>query len=543
MNIPDRHTASRSCRAATIALISLSTLFAACSDEWDNHYSPELGNANQTLMQIIEEDASLSDFASLLKQTHLYNNARATSVTYADLLNADQTLTVWAPVNGTFRIDSLLDLCKTPQGDSLVSRQFVQNYISHNLYSIGKNTSDRVLLLNDKHTELTPTSFGHASYLAGKYNCKAKNGMLHTLASSVPFAYNIYENFTTPGRNPHIGDFLSLYERLELDEERSIQSGLIDGQKVYSDSVLIRRNPFFNILGMINSEDSNYIALIPSEKIWKPAVEEALPYFNYGSVAKADSIQRYWAYRMLLQDLIYNRNMQHLSDSAYSTSYNRWANPDRHVYYKPLSPGGILSSTFVEDTMACSNGVAYNLKAWPFTPEQIYFWPVKEEGESASSITNYSDCTLEYRSSGADSISNHGYLRLVPKTSSSNWTAKFQVGNTLAGTYDICVILLPKTVYNTASRDFKPNKFKATLSYTDAEGRVRTQAFANEITNNPYRVDTVKIGTFTFPVCNYQQQETTVSLQLECSIQRRETAYSRDMYLDCIYLKPNRPKE
>ena len=59
-----------------------------------------------------------------------------------------------------------------------------------------------------------------------------------------------------------------------------------------------------------------------------------------------------------------------------------------------------------------------------------------------------------------------------------------------------------------------------------------------EMTNNPYCVDTVVIGRFTFPVCNYQQQDATVSLQLKCSIANRQTSYSRDMYLDCIYLKP-----
>ena len=62
--------------------------------------------------------------------------------------------------------------------------------------------------------------------------------------------------------------------------------------------------------------------------------------------------------------------------------------------------------------------------------------------------------------------------------------------------------------------------------------------FDDEFSNNPYQTDSVLIGQFTFPTCNYQQQETTVSLQLKCSITNRQTNFSREMFLDCIYLKP-----
>ena len=72
----------------------------------------------------------------------------------------------------------------------------------------------------------------------------------------------------------------------------------------------------------------------------------------------------------------------------------------------------------------------------------------------------------------------------------------------------------------------------------DAEGKQQTQNYDTEMTNNPYKADTVLVGRFTFPTCNYQQTDATVSLQLQCSITRRQTDYSREMFLDCIYLKP-----
>ena len=126
----------------------------------------------------------------------------------------------------------------------------------------------------------------------------------------------------------------------------------------------------------------------------------------------------------------------------------------------------------------------------------------------------------------------------MPRNSTSNWTATFEVRNTLSGTYDIFAVVLPKTVYQANSRDTKPNKFKATLTYVDEEGNQKTEKYNTEMTNSGIRVDSILIGRFTFPTCNYQQQEATVSLQLQCSITNRQTQYSREMFLDCIYLRP-----
>ena len=44
-------------------------------------------------------------------------------------------------------------------------------------------------------------------------------------------------------------------------------------------------------------------------------------------------------------------------------------------------------------------------------------------------------------------------------------------------------------------------------------------------------------------ICNFDQNEVKVTLKLQCSILARETSrYSREMYLDCIYLRPRTSK-
>ena len=524
--------------AGALVLAVASQGIVGCSDSWNEHYDMADANGTESLLQLVENNPQLSDFLSLLKATHTYNNNHRTSVTYADLLNADQTLTVWAPVNGTFNIDSLLALCQTEQGDSTVGQHFVMNHIAHNLYNMNVATKEDVKMLNDKYLKLNSKALYNASVLPNEYNLPATNGLLHIIDDDAQYTYNIYEGLTSMSEFSYIGKFLSHYEKQELDENLSIQAGIVDGKKVYSDSVMVKENILFRVFDRIMSEDSTFAMLVPDQQTWQPVYEEASRYFNFGSVEKADSLTEYWTNVSLIRDLIFNRNVQRSEkDSIFTTSVNAAEWP-YHVYYKPFEAGGLMDPANIKDSLLCSNGYIYRIKQWPFTAEDLYFHPIVVQGEREANLTSYKDCTLNYRSAIGDSISGNGYVDIVPRTSTSNWTATFEIRNTLSGTYDICAVILPKTVYLANSRDFKQNKFKATLNYVDEQGEDRSINYDTEMTNNPYCVDTVLIGRFTFPVCNYQQPDATVSLQLQCSITNRQTTYSREMFLDCIYLKP-----
>ena len=509
-----------------------------CADSWDDHYGMESANGTSSLLELVAGNENLTDFLSLLKKTHVYNNNHRTKVTFADLLNADQALTVWAPVNGTFNCDSLLELCQTEKGDSVVGQHFVMNHIAHNLYNMNVQTGEDVRMLNDKFLPLTPTSIYNATVLENRYNLPAKNGLLHMVDDDAQYTYNIYEGVTSLDEFSHIGNFLAHYEKQELDERRSIVAGLEDGKKVYSDSVMVKENALFRVFDQIMSEDSTYAMLMPSAETWQPEYEKARKYFNYGSIEKADSIGEYWTNVSLIRDLIVNRNVQRSEvDSMFTTSYTNRDWP-YHVYYKPFEAGGLMDPANIKDSLLCSNGYIYRVKQWPFRPADIYYRPIEVQGEREANLLEYKDCTFNYRAAIGDTISGNAYLDIVPKTGTSNWTATFEVRNTLSGTYDICAVILPKTVYLANSRDFKPNKFKATLTYVDENGEQKVEKFDTEQKNNAYVVDTVVIGRFTFPTCNYQQTDATVRLELECSITRRETSYSREMFLDCILLKP-----
>jgi hypothetical protein len=87
-----------------------------------------------------------------------------------------------------------------------------------------------------------------------------------------------------------------------------------------------------------------------------------------------------------------------------------------------------------------------------------------------------------------------------------------------------------------------PCKFKATISYIDEKNQTQTFSCGNnkQFQSDPERIDTIVLAeAFHFPVCNYDQNKLAVSIKLTCSILPRETTrYSREMLLDCIYLRP-----
>lgn len=523
---------------AVLCLAAVSQGFQSCSDTWSDHFDMEGTNGNATLLQLVENNPQLSDFHAVLKATHVYNNNHRTGVAFADLLGSDQTLTVWAPVNGSFNVDSLLELCQTEKGDSAVGLHFVMNHVAHNLYNMNVETNEQVKMLNNKFLLLGAKTLNEASVKENNYNLPATNGLLHVVDAEVPFAYNIYEGLTTMEEFSHIGDFLSHFERQELDEEQSIQAGLVDGRKVYSDSVMVKDNALFRVFDQIMSEDSVFAMLAPNRSTWETVYQEAKKYFNYGGMEKADSVSEYWTCVSLARDLIFNRRMQRSEkDSIFSTSYTPLEWP-YHVFYKPYEAGGLMDMNNIKDSLQCSNGIIYRLKKWPFTPEDLYFRPVVVQGEREASIIDYKDCTFNYRAAIGDSISGNGYVDIVPRSSTSNWTVTYEVGGTLSGTYDLYAVVLPKTVYLSNSRDTKPNKWKTTVTYVDEVGKTQTVMFPDEVESDGIHVDTVKLGRVTLPVCSYGQQDATLNVQLRCYVTSRQTSYSREMFLDCIYLKP-----
>ena len=535
-----KHTLNAACRLCCGGAAALAAL-TACAD-WDDHYDATAGTGSElTLWQTMKQQPQLSDFCQVLEQTKVFRQHRKTATSYAQLLDGGQSFTVLAPVNGTFNRDSLLQLVQTAVGDSAVEQNFVLNHLSRtNVSVVGQMQEMR--LANTKFTSIGQSLVGGVGVATA--NQRTHNGTLHILNGCLPYNQNIYERLTTLPQFAALGQFLRSYDEDDFDENASLSSGMVDGVPVYVDSVVIERNRFLEGIGLLADEDSSYVAVVPSAEGWQSAYEEALAHFVYDeTVSRRDSLQLYWTHRGLMDDAVFSLTTQTSpTDSLVSAHYDR-LRPEYHVFYKPYSEGILSRATTVYE---CSNGKLYQTAQWPFTPEQTYFRVLKAEGEDVPLILDYNYCSYSKRTFSADSVSQSGYLDIVPATGTSNWNVTFKLENTLAGTYDICAVILPKSVYNTTAPDVRPCKFKAQVNYVDLEGNEKSYDCGNTaFQSDPLRVDTVVLASaFTFPACNYGQVNTKVSLRLTCNILARETSrYAREMYLDCIYLRPSKKEE
>ncbi len=520
----------------------------ACTD-WDDHYESSAdGGSNATLWEQLQANPQLSDFCEVLGKTELFRMHRKTGVTYAQLLGSGQAFTVIAPVNGTFNKDSLLRLIETAQGDSMVEKSFVFNHLSRLITSM-KTTPQTLHLLNGKMVGMTESTIQGVSILTP--NQRALNGVCHVASRALPYGFNIYEALCDDPDVSAVGANLRQYEWDEFDPDASVSSGIVEGVPVYVDSVVYEHNRMLDAIGYLGSEDSVYWAVAPNSEVWNKVWEETSKYFVYdASYQKGDSLQRYWTNRALLDDAVFNMTDQRTTtDSLVSVPYLNWrkgyvaGKPVYHVYYKPFEPGGIL---YGAQPVQCSNGILYKAPQWPFTPEETYFKQIWTEGEGYNVVISDKLCRYASIRQVADSISENSFLQIIPSNNTANWEITFRLSNVLSGDYDVCAIILPQTVINPDATNLRPCKFKATINYVDLDGKEQSYDCENtQFQSNAERVDTVVLApAFHFPTTNYNQTSDKVSLKINCSITARENArFSREMLLDCIYLRPRTTKD
>ena len=519
--------------------------FTACSD-WNDHYEGAADAAEgATLWEQLKANPQLSDFCDVLEQTKVYRMHKKTPVSYADLLNGGQSFTVLAPVDGTFNKDSLLQLVQTVVGDSAVEKSFVQNHLTRSLVSSTPDAS-KMLMLNMKNMMMANGMVDDTPVTVA--NTKSSNGILHVMQHALPYKHNILEILCDHSQLKDIGANIRSFNEDIFDPTSSVSNGVIDGVPIYVDSVVYERNRLLENIGLLDAEDSTYLVVVPTTDGWKKVYNETAQYFNYdNSIEKRDSLQQYYTMRALLEDAVFNMTDQKSpNDSLISVPYIHTTQSFEkgkkvyHVFQKPFEEGGIL---YGAQKVQCSNGWVYTTPEWSFKPTDTFFKEIRTEGESTWMITQERDCSYNSRRQLADSISSGSYLQIIPRTGTSNWELTFRISNTLSGDYDICAVILPQSVAGLSST--KPCKFKATINYVDENNTPQSFNCGNtQFESDPSRVDTIVVAeAFHFPTCNFDQNEVKVTLKLQCSILARETSrYSREMYLDCIYLRPRTSK-
>ncbi len=549
----------------------------ACSDEWDDHYATGNnveGMLNTSLWDAIQKDGNLSNFASVVKATG-----------YDKSLASSQVFTVFAPTNDCFSAEeaqALIQAYNAEKGkvndeNNTTIKEFIQNHIALFNHSVSASKNDSIVMMNGKHAVLTSSTIGNSRLLTT--NQHYSNGVLFTVGNQMEFFPNVFEYIR---KNPELDSLRSFFYnsrfyRSEFQPYLSVPGGIVDGRTVYLDSVFRQENDLFTFTkANLNSEDSTYLMVAPTNKIWRELLEEYTPYFNYeDNVKDRDSLVYTNPRLAIVQGTTFSRTFNsdaELNDSACSTScyrnYNQrrswWGADSLHYYeyYSPLAPNGVMHGT---TNVECSNGTMMIADQWNFDKKETFFQVRIIEAERGNAIRELSKARntstqkeeetitplIRYVTTDNafyNQVSNHAFVEFYPLVDTRNHHVTFNITNVLSNIgYDIYLVTAPALANDSNANEQQrlPTVLRCALSYHDQSGKTVENELQSSVTTNPDVVDAILLAeNFKFPVASYglNEEEPQVTLQVETRVtptQYRNRTHTRTMRIDCIVLKPH----
>ena len=537
-----------------IAVMCAASVLAACSD-WDDHYDAnpaDTGRATESLWQSIKANPELSDFASLAEKAG-----------YDTLLSSSQALTVWAPVNGSFDVKELQKYDK-----ERLAKEFMENHIARNNYTIAGDFSLDVKLLNSKMK--TFSNVGGKCTMGdlpvSKTNQPGTNGVLHLLNGQLSFFPNVYETLTNAnGPIDSISDYIHAYDAFELDLQKSTPGSVVDGELTYIDSVLIQSNPLlYGYDADLFREDSSYTMIVPTNEAWIKAKDKIETYYNYASgdvlyrdyskatdgrddefeerVAnftkdEAEKMRDSLIHKSLMRDLFYN-NKYERNGKVFGKNYKAGTltNNDsvcsttRSIIYGADIDALLENSTYLER----SNGNAYivdSLRMRPWTS----WCPVVNADFGHVSVTPCKCTGRRIGLSGAGINLSYGdYYEYSPDGNTSQPVLFLNLDGIRSTTYAIYLIFVPD--YFVPEEERQSNFVDVTISYFDGT-KTRTKKESG-LTNDVSRIDTVKVMDFTFPY-SYAELGFGPTIKIASNIKTRDRdKYDRTLRIDKVMLVP-----
>ena len=438
---------------------------ASCSDD---HYDIKNGTASagKTIWQNLEANPDqFSDVCSILKKIRVYKSIedKKRTMTYADLLNQSQSLTFWAPQNGSFDVQSYLTRIDeinnyreqnlADKADTLeynLGMQFAQNHLARFNFESSKGNQD-VRLYNSK---LCTYNAGEGLFngvaLGEAY--PSSNGMLHLLKGVSPFAFNIYDYI-----GEHQNEFNTVYNALTdpsinkrvFSEGSSTPGGMnSEGQMVYIDSVYYYTNELLDQSNaQIQNEDSLYVAVIPTENAYQEAKAKVEKLFNYAgrykynytgggtlssaftsvyTTEKTDSLKEYNTKKMLMTSMYFSPSLfggrfpistsreKKAEIADFAMHADSLISTNNLVFYNPNKPG--LNPLFADGTwVEASNGIIFPIASYQADPANTIM-----QSKTLDMINSVvGDVVI-----GGTSVSLGSYIYLVEGT---NWNKSIDI--------------------------------------------------------------------------------------------------------------------
>ena len=289
----------------------------SCTDTWTEHYVTEDAyTATESLWELLESREDLSKFCAIAGKANFYRDETHPAYTiegndtvyytFKDVLNANAPITLWAPTNEALSEEEWQKFEAMAENDGYnLQQQFIGNHIALYRKSMTKKGTETLRLINNKFAVINyDESKLHKAQVVEK-NIGARNGLLHILDSQNEFLFNLYEYIKFSGEVETFSEYLVKRDTVYFAEEASIE-GLPDenGNPTYVDSVYFQDNLMFNrssykpsgmsadaedawmndikmFHAQLNTEDSAFVMVVPTDIAWQNITEKLQPLYNY----------------------------------------------------------------------------------------------------------------------------------------------------------------------------------------------------------------------------------------------------------------------
>lgn len=314
------------------ALITGTALLAvpSCTDTWSEHYyqAEDSNTATENVWELIEGREDLSKFRSIVSKAKFYRDETHPAYTvhtvekvgedgsiveqdsfayytFKDVLCANAPITVWAPVNDALTEEEWQKYEEMAEKDGYnLQQQFIGNHMAIYRHTMTKNGKGTLRLINNKFAHINYDEASFEKTQVTEKNIGATNGLLHIIDQKNQFLYNIYEYIKFSGEVKTFSEYLVKRDTTYFMESASIE-GLPDenGNPTYVDSVYFQGNLMFDhhqypnapsidasdawlndqkfFRAQINTEDSAFVMIVPTDVAWQNAVEKLTPYYTY----------------------------------------------------------------------------------------------------------------------------------------------------------------------------------------------------------------------------------------------------------------------
>ena len=494
----------------------------ACTDD---HYDiVETGEtAKKTIWQNIQENENLSDFARVLSATSYLKNdmdfpSGAAKMSYAEYLNSPQSLTVWAPINGSFDVEAKLAQLQTikdkysvdakaaTKEEYIFASQFLGQHIARfNHESQGEDK--RVRMLNSKYIvyDANAKTFDGIALIAENPTLTSSNGTLHLLSTASVYAYNVFDFLSS---TPALSKINSVFTDKEFDittfapgwsTEGALNS---DGKMEYVDSVYTNTNTLLNSANaQLKNEDSVYVAVFPTDEAFDDAMTVVKGLFNYrrnavyknyegnGKWSDAetmksgfnfDSLTELNAKKLLFSSMFFSpsimgKNMN-IADSAAIIDYCLYNDSVKttngKIFYSKKTSDGknpffLGANNEDVDPVKVSNGYVFTVNRYNLDPAYTFIerreegvYPLHPRDQSGfyqcpgGSGSVVSLTVDDKNDSIIDRFNVKSYTRFEVKNDGQPMTFQIELPSLKSGKYKIYALLVPTVAHNGYELDY-----------------------------------------------------------------------------------------